>query len=120
AYSGPAAGVEVLRRWQLAAPAVADIEEVLADPTIDAIIVAGSAAVRPAQLRRALQSERSALCVHPADQGPDFAYEAAMLQTDVKRFVLPLLPEALHPAFADLADLLKTHGPLLLLEVERW
>src|SRR5947207_10897318 len=95
AYSGPTAGAEVLRRWQLEVRSVADVEEVLADPTIDAIIAAGAAAVRPAQLRRALQSERPTLCVHPADQGPDFAYEAAMLQADTKQFVLPLLPEAL-------------------------
>src|SRR3954447_22293131 len=56
AYSGPPAGAEVLRRWQLTAPAVADVEEVLANPAIDAVIVAGAASVRPAQLRRALQS----------------------------------------------------------------
>src|SRR5207237_8236147 len=99
---------------------VGDAEEVLADPTIDAVIVAGAAAVRPAQLRRALQSERPALCVHPADQGPDFAYEAALLQADTKQFVMPLLSEALHPVFARLATLLKNHGPLVLPEVERW
>ncbi len=119
-YSGPVAGADTLRRWDLTPRAVGDVEEVLADPTIDAVVVAGAAAVRPAQLRRALQSERPVLCVHPADQGPDFAYEAAMLQTDTGQFVVPLLPEALHPAFGRLAELLKQHGPLLLLEVERW
>ena len=51
---------------------VSDLEEVLADPAIEAVIVAGAPAVRPAQLRRALQSERHVLCVHPADDSPEY------------------------------------------------
>src|ERR1051326_3890439 len=74
-YTGPAEGLERLRRWGLAAPSVSDLEEVLADPAVEAVIVAGSPTDRPAQLRRALQSERHVLCVHPADQTPDTAYE---------------------------------------------
>src|SRR5215469_6568701 len=68
---------EELRRWGPAADAVLDLEEVLADPEIDAVIVAGRPVNRPTQLRRALQSERDVLCVHPADNTPDTAYEAA-------------------------------------------
>src|SRR5439155_25347874 len=82
AYSGPGIGGEYLRRWGIAARGVGDLEEVLADPAIDAVIVAGSPADRPAQLRRALQSERHVLCVHPAGDSPDIAYEAAMIQAD--------------------------------------
>jgi predicted dehydrogenase len=86
---------------------VPDIEEILADPTIDAVIVAGSPTVRPAQLRRALQSERHVLCVHPADEKPDTAYEAAMLQRDTGYVLFPLLPEGLHPAIARLAEFIE-------------
>ncbi|HWG43427.1 MAG TPA: hypothetical protein VN688_11630 [Gemmataceae bacterium] len=95
---------DVLRRWGDGARRVSDMEEVLADPAIEAVIVAGSVAVRPAQLRRALQSERHVLCVHPADDTPEIAYEAAMIRNDTGYVLLPLLPEATHPAFHRLAE----------------
>src|SRR5687767_4472719 len=57
-YSGPPLAAERLRRWGTEAAQVGDLEEVLADPHIDALIVAGSPALRAGQLRRALQSER--------------------------------------------------------------
>jgi len=110
-YSGPALGVETLARWNLHPDRVGDVEEILADPRIDAVIVAGPSADRPAQLRRALQSERHVLCVHPADQNPDTAYEAAMIQADTQRVVFPLLPEALHPGFHRLADWIRSADP---------
>src|SRR5262245_12727248 len=80
-YTGPSAGLERLRRWGLATKPVGDLEEVLADPDIAAVLVASTPSNRPGQLRRALQSERHVLCVHPADQTPDTAYEAALLQS---------------------------------------
>jgi predicted dehydrogenase len=89
---------------------VSDAEEVLADPAVEAVIVAGSPAVRPEQLRRALQSERHVLCVHPADQKPDAAYEAALLQGDTGFVLFPLLPEALHPALRRLREFV-ARGP---------
>jgi predicted dehydrogenase len=128
-YSGPPVGLEYLRRWGLAVPQVGDLEEVLADPAVDALIIAGGPASRAAQLRRALQSERHVLCVHPADQSPDAAYEALMIQGDTGQVLLPLLPEALHPGVLRLGELARPGrgGPakkdgvaLRLLEVERW
>ncbi|HEY7154654.1 MAG TPA: Gfo/Idh/MocA family oxidoreductase [Gemmataceae bacterium] len=83
---------------------VSDLEEVLADPAVEAVIVAGHPGVRPAQLRRALQSERHVLCVHPPDQTPEIAYEAAMIRNDTGCVLLPLLPEATHPAVRRLAE----------------
>src|ERR1700740_1323987 len=66
-YSGPASGAEYLQRWKLTPRRVGDLEEVLADADIDAVIVAGPPAGRNVQVRRALQSERHVLCVHPLD-----------------------------------------------------
>ncbi len=108
-------------------PHATDLEEILADPSIDAVIVASPLADRPVLLRRALQSERHVLCVHPADQRPETAYEAGMIRQDVRRVLLPLLPEASHPAlrrlaeFIDLttASMLSPVGTFRLLEVER-
>jgi predicted dehydrogenase len=122
-YSGPAAGAEYLRRWNPGCETIADLEEVLADPTLDAVIVAGRPAERPGQLRRALQSERHVLCVQPVDTTPDTAYEAAMIQGDTHRVLLPLLPEGLHPGVRRLAELVRSPagglGTLRLIEMER-
>jgi predicted dehydrogenase len=120
-YSGPPAGTEYLTRAGLRPDRVGDIEEVLADPAIDAIVVAGGLASRAAQLRRVLQSERHVLCVHPADRSPDIAYEAALLQADTGCILLPLLPEGLHPAVRRLAELTRAADePPRLVEFERW
>jgi predicted dehydrogenase len=92
---------------------VNDLEEVLADPAIDAVIVAGELDNRPTQLRRALQSERHVLCVHPADHSPDTGYEAAMIQGDTGHVLFSLLPDALHPGIARLTELLRQpEGPI--------
>jgi predicted dehydrogenase len=113
-------------RWYAESRRVSDVEEVLADPAIEAVIVAGSPAVRPSQLRRALQSERHVLCVHPADQTPEIAYEAAMIRNDTGCVLMPILPEATHPAFHRLAEFVRRKnadssavGGFRLLEMER-
>jgi predicted dehydrogenase len=118
-------GQEAVGQGITAAPRRAvDLEEVLANPAVEAVIVAGAPAVRAQQLRRALQSERHALCVHPVDGSPEVAYEAAMLEKDVGRVLFPILPEALHPAVARLASFVEREGSspvgaFRLLEVER-
>jgi hypothetical protein len=109
AYSGPGfqwenAGLKAVRT-------VGDLEEILADPTIDAVVVAGDSSQRPLQVRRALQSERHVLCVFPPDQSPDITYEAAMIQADTRRVLLPILPSALHPGIQRLGVLIQTTKP---------
>jgi predicted dehydrogenase len=101
---------------------ISDVEEVLADPDVEAVIVAGDASVRPVQLRRALQSERHVLCVYPPDQTPDIAYEADMIRQDTGRVLMPLLPGSTHPAVRRLAEFIRPTGPVgafRLLEMER-
>ncbi len=122
--SGLAGGGDILARWGLKGRTVGDVEEVLADPAVEAILVASPLSVRAAQVRRALQSERHVLCVHPIDQTPDTAYEMAMVQNDTGRVLLPLLTEFLHPGVARLAALAEAEvgplGRLELVELERW
>ena len=87
-----------------------DVEDVLADPAVEMVIVATGTAQRGATLRRALQSERHVLCVHPADGKPDLAFEAAMIRADTKHVLLPLLPEAFHPGVVRFAEILRSRG----------
>lgn len=107
---------------------VADVEEILADPAIEVIVVASKVRARPDQLRRALQSERHVLCLHPAGDGPEIAYEAGMIRDDVRRVLFPVLPAATHPAFHRLAHFVCRKieasadaplGAFLLLAIER-
>jgi predicted dehydrogenase len=117
-----------LRALDSAARRVGDVEEILADPSVEAIVVAGSIDSNPALLRRALQSERPVLCVHPPGDGPEIAYEAGMIRDDVHCALLPILTEARHPAIHRLAEFVwrgkksEPSGPVgqfLLLEIER-
>jgi len=122
AYCGPAGGAEDLRERGLRLRPVGDLEEVLADPAVEAVIVASRIPDRAEHLRRALQSERPVLCVHPADHTPDTAYEAAMIQADTRQVLLPLLPGTLHPGVARLGQLARGRdaalGKIGLIEME--
>lgn len=121
-YVGRVVGWERLQQWGINTKRVGDVEEILADPTVEAVIVAGPLTSRAGQLRRVLQSERHAFCIHPADLTPDGAYEAALIQQDTRRALIPLLPHALHPGIAQLARLLEADegpsGALVLLQFE--
>jgi len=120
-FCGPALAFDLLSRWSLSPRRIGDMEAVLADPSVEGVIVAGRIGDRPNQLRRALQSELHVLCLHPADQTADIAYEAEMIRKDTGKRLVPLLPEALHPAIARLASLLRAHVDArgLLVEIER-
>jgi predicted dehydrogenase len=98
----------VLRRWGPQVQRLHDLEDLLADPAVEAVIVAGTPANRTVQLRRALQSERHVLCAYPPDAVPDGAYEAAMIQKDTGRVLLPLLSDALHPGVVRLAEVVRS------------
>jgi len=121
---GASGGAEFLRREGLTPRFVADLEEVLADPAVEAVIVASRLDDRPAHLRRALQSERHVLCVYPPDLTPDIAYEAALIQADTHQVLMPLLTESLHPGVARLAELIRDEegpvGAFRLVEMEWW
>jgi len=95
-----AAGYE--KRFGGRARLVPDLEEILADPAVELVVVAGSAANRPTQLRRALQSERHVACVYPPDDSPDIAHEASMIQGDTRKVLFPILPDVLHPAVQEM------------------
>jgi predicted dehydrogenase len=122
AVTSPSLDADQLARLGESVRRVGDLEEVLADPDIEGVIVASGPANRAAHLRRALQSERHVLCVHPPDSAPDLAYEAAMIRQDTGFVLLPLLSEALHPGLLRLQKLRKSGeasvGELHLIDLE--
>ncbi len=122
-YQGPKPDEQQLGYWP-ALRVTADLEEVLADPSIEAAIVAGKPGERLDQLRRVLQSERPAFCVHPVDDKPDGAYEINLLQGDMHQVVIPILPEAVHPLVQRLVGSLRQSDhalvPRRLVEYECW
>jgi hypothetical protein len=120
AYRGPDPGRDFLRRRGLEPSWTGDLEEVLADPAIELVIVASPAGKRAEVLRRALQSERHVLCVHPVDGKPDAAFEAALNQAASRQLLLPLLPEAFHPGVERFRQLRGAMPGPSVLEFERW
>jgi hypothetical protein len=102
-YGGPRSGSEVLAKAAIPFQLARDLEELLADPHSDLVIVADRSGRRGEQLRRALQAEKHVLCAYPPDHTPDAAYEASMIQADTGRLLLPLLPKVLHPAILGMA-----------------
>jgi hypothetical protein len=119
-YWGPDPGREFLRRRGLEPTRTGDLEEILADPAIELVLVAAAAGKRADVLRRALQSERHVLCVHPVDGKPDAAFEAALNQAASRQLLLPLLPEAFHPGVARFRQLRDGLVGPTVLEFERW
>jgi predicted dehydrogenase len=107
AYTSSSLTPIIAKRCGTEAKIVTDLEEILADPAIEAVIVASGPGHRASHLRRALQSERHVLCVHPPDASADLAYEAAMIQNDTGCVLFPLLYEGLHPGIGRLAALIK-------------
>jgi predicted dehydrogenase len=84
-----------------------DLEEVLANPFVELAIVASPLSRRGEQLRRALQSERHVLCVHPCAEKLDVAYEAALIRAETKKVLLPLLPDRWKPIFLRIKEALQ-------------
>jgi predicted dehydrogenase len=121
AYAGPPLAAEQLRRWGYEFVQVPEVEEALAQPEVEIVIVADELVHRPNVLRRALQSEHHVLCVHPADLTPDTAYEAVMIQQDTRKVLVPMLAERLGPGVGRLRQLCQqgAMGILQVIECER-
>jgi len=119
-YCGPAMGLHSLQHHGVSPRVLEDVEEVLADPEIDAVIVASDLPMRRRHLLRALQAESHVFCVHPADISPDVAYEASLIQADTGRVLLPLLPMAFHPGFERLRQMAQKQPLPRMLEMEIW
>lgn len=97
-------------------------EDVLADETIDGVIVAGeSEQVLHAALQIAMQA-RSILLLPRVGQGAAFVYELTLIRDDKPEITLvPVFPLRMHPLMERLRDLIRGEelGPILHLRLER-
>lgn len=120
AYAGPDHAATRFTQQGLAVRSFRDPESALALAEVDAVIVADELKFRDGMLRRALQSDKHVLCVHPADISPDIAYEAMMIQQETRKQLVPLLPEHVAPGIVWLREQLSTHlGTLQGVELEQ-
>lgn len=121
AYAGPVALRQHLLRQGFDPEFVPEVEEMLARTEIELIIAADTFEFRPQLLRRAVQSEKHVACVHPVDDKPDAAYEAAMIQRDTGKLLWPILPGRFAAGFQRLAALARSEemGRLEAIEVEQ-
>ena len=77
--------------------AIADLEEALATPGLDAAVVGGPIDQRAEALRRAAAEGLAVVCVHPPGLDSEAFYQVAMSRHETGAVVVPDLPLRLHP-----------------------
>jgi myo-inositol 2-dehydrogenase/D-chiro-inositol 1-dehydrogenase len=119
-YAGPPLGADWLAQRGVVLRLTSDLEELFADPDLELLLVADDLEHRAEVLRRAVRTERHVLCVHPADTLPDITYEAAMVQQETHKVLLPILTARLSPGLGKLRELWQSGvlGPVTTIEGE--
>jgi myo-inositol 2-dehydrogenase/D-chiro-inositol 1-dehydrogenase len=82
--------------------AIADLDEALILPGLDAAVVGGPMAERTEALRRAAAEGLAMICVHPPGRDSEAFYQIAMSRQETGAVVVPDLPARLHPGIARL------------------
>jgi predicted dehydrogenase len=119
-YAGTKSVLNELRQAGHAFELAPDVESLLVIPQVEMVIIADELAHRGETLRRAVQSDKHVLCVHPPDVLPDITYETAIIQQETRKLLLPMLSWRLSPAVRRLRELLKDRlGEMDLLQWER-
>ena len=77
--------------------AIADLDEALAAPGLDAAIIGGPVAERAEALRRAAAEGLAVVCLHPPGLDSEAFYQIAMSRQETGAVVVPDLPLRLHP-----------------------
>jgi myo-inositol 2-dehydrogenase/D-chiro-inositol 1-dehydrogenase len=80
-----------------------DVEEGLASPGLELVIVGGPLEVRGEALRRAAAEGLAIICLHPPGQDSEAYYQVALSRSETGAVVVPDLPLRLHPGVAALA-----------------
>jgi predicted dehydrogenase len=94
----------------------------LADSTIEAVIVAGDAPAILEAARQLATAGKSLLILPRAGQGAALAYELALVRDDQPITLFPVFPLRVHPLVVRLRELIGSgeFGPLTHLEMERF
>jgi predicted dehydrogenase len=84
-------------------PIARDLDEGLATPGLELVIVGGPVEVRGEALRRAAAEGLAIICLHPPGQDSEPYYQVALSKSETGAVVVPDLPLRLHPGVAALA-----------------
>jgi myo-inositol 2-dehydrogenase/D-chiro-inositol 1-dehydrogenase len=89
-------------------PAPQDLDDALARPGLDAVLVGGPIEVRGEYLRRAAAEGLAVICLHPSGIDSEAYYQVALSRTETGAVIVPYLPLRLHPAVAALRRAIAT------------
>ena len=78
-------------------PAPRDLDDSLARPGIDAVIVGGPIELRGEYLRRAAAEGLAIICLHPPGPDSEAYYQVALSRMETGAVIVPHLPLRLHP-----------------------
>jgi myo-inositol 2-dehydrogenase/D-chiro-inositol 1-dehydrogenase len=89
-------------------PVARDLEDALARPRLDAVIVGGPWALRGLALRRAAAEGFAVICLHPPGPDSEAYYQVALCGEETRAVIVPDLPLRLHPGVAAIRKALAT------------
>jgi myo-inositol 2-dehydrogenase/D-chiro-inositol 1-dehydrogenase len=81
-------------------PAPRDLDDALARPGVDVVIVGGPIEVRGESLRRAAAEGLAIICLHPPGADSEAYYQVALSRAETGAVIVPDLPLRLHPGVA--------------------
>jgi myo-inositol 2-dehydrogenase/D-chiro-inositol 1-dehydrogenase len=79
-----------------------DLDDALATPGIDLVLVGGPLEARGEMLRRAAAAGLAIICLHPPGEDSEAYYQVALCRLETGAVVVPDLPLRLHPGVARL------------------
>src|SRR3954454_5612747 len=84
-------------------PIARDLDDGLASPGLELVVVGGPLELRGEALRRAAAEGLAIICLHPPGEDSEAYYQVALSKSETGALVVPDLPLRLHPGVAALA-----------------
>jgi predicted dehydrogenase len=81
-------------------PVARDLDDALARPGIDIVIVGGPIAERGESLRRAAAEGLAIICLHPTGSDSEAYYQVALSRAETGAIIVPAMPLRHHPGVA--------------------
>jgi myo-inositol 2-dehydrogenase/D-chiro-inositol 1-dehydrogenase len=83
-------------------PAPRDLDDALARPGIDVVVVGGPIELRGEYLRRAAAEGLAIICLHPPGEDSEAYYQVSLSRAETGAVIVPDLPLRLHPGVSAL------------------